>query len=168
MVHRHNNPFWTWLADDRLKLGLICDGFHLPPDLIRVAFAVKGAENIFMVSDASPDSGRPPGDYGDFVIEENGKCWVPEEDILSGNWFQADRCVEVLCSLGWTLADALRQQCIIPARIIGIDEPRIAPGELAEFVLSRWTGEKLILEQIVAAGEELLTTPAETTSVWDD
>ena len=32
-------------------------------------------------------------------------------------------------------------------------------GMLAEFVLARWNGEALQLEQVVAAGEEILDGP---------
>jgi len=158
-IHRHHNPFWTWLAEPRVRLGLIADGYHLPGDLIRAAVAAKGKENVYLVSDATGHSGMPPGDYGKFVIEENRRCHVKDSEMLSGNWFQADRGVEFMCELGWSLEDAWRQQSTIPARIIGLALPRIAAGEPAEFVLARWTGGSLRLEQVVSMGAELLDSP---------
>ncbi len=157
-VHRHHNPFWSWLADDRIYLGLIIDGHHLPGELIRAVFAAKGKEKIFPVSDASGHSGMPPGDYGNFVIEENGCCHLKGQELLAGAWHQADRCVERLCELGWSLEEAWRQQSIIPAEIIGIDLPEIKEGEPAEFVLTRWTENGLQLDQVLSMGDELLDT----------
>jgi len=157
-VHRHRNPFWSWLADDRFYLGLIIDGHHLPGDLIRAAFVAKGKEKIYPVSDASGYSGMPPGDYEDFVIEDNGYCHLKGQELLSGAWHQADRCVERLCELGWSLEDAWHQQSVIPARIIGIPLPEIKAGEPAEFVLARGNENGLELEQVVSMGDELLDT----------
>jgi N-acetylglucosamine-6-phosphate deacetylase len=158
-VHRHHNPFWTWLAERRLHLGLIADGHHLPGDVIRAAVAAKGAEKVYLVSDATAYSGMPAGDYGTFVIEENRRCHVKRSELLAGNWFQADRCVEFMCELGWSLEDAWRQQSTIPARIIGLTPPGIAAGQPAEFVVANWTGDGLRLEQVVSMGKELLDSP---------
>lgn len=166
IIHRHHNPLWAFLADDRLSVGLILDGFHLPEELIRVVFKAKGAERIYPVSDASSASGMPPGDYGRFVIEPNGCCHQKDEEGLAGNWFQADRCVERLCEMGWSLADAWRQQSEIPARLFKIPLPALAPGQDAEFVLSRFTPKGgLQIEQVVSMGRELLKSPVGTRTV---
>jgi N-acetylglucosamine-6-phosphate deacetylase len=166
LVHRHRNPFWTWLADERVKIGLIADGWHLPGDFLLAAIAAKGRDSVYLVSDASGHSGMPPGDYGQFSIEPGGRCRMNGTEFLAGAWFQADRCVERLCELGWPLADAWRQQSVIPARIFGLPLPTLAPGEPAEFVLSSWTPHGgLRLEQVVALGRELLVAPIDPRTV---
>ncbi len=144
MIHRHENPLWTWLAEPRLKLGLIADGQHLPGDLIMAVMAAKGRDKVFLVSDASGLSSLPPGDYGNVVIEPQGRCSLKEDmRLLAGNWFQADRCVERMCQLGWSLADAWRQQSLIPASIIHLELPQLAAGQEAEFVLARFENNEL-------------------------
>jgi N-acetylglucosamine-6-phosphate deacetylase len=160
MLPRHHNPFWTWLADERVKIGLIADGFHLPADFLRAAIAAKGRDKVYLVSDASGHSGMPPGDYGQFQIEPNGKCHLKGTELLAGAWFQADRCVERMCELGWSLADAWRQQSVIPAKIFDLPLPALAAGEPAEFVLASWQPQDgLRLNQVVALGRELLDAP---------
>ncbi|MDB6165356.1 MAG: N-acetylglucosamine-6-phosphate deacetylase [Lacunisphaera sp.] len=160
MLPRHQNPFWTWLADERVKIGLIADGFHLPADFLRAAIAAKGRDKVYLVSDASGHSGMPPGDYGQFHIEANGRCRLKGTELLAGAWYQADRCVEHMCELGWPLADAWRQQSVIPARIFGLTLPELTAGEPAEFVLASWQPQEgLRLEQVVALGRELLDAP---------
>lgn len=157
LVPRHDNPFWTWLALPEVKLGVIADGFHLPEDVLRTVFAVKGRDHVYPVSDASSHSGMPRGDYENFTIGADHVCRLKDSPLLAGAWFQADRNVERLCELGWTLAEAWRQQSVVPASIIGLDLPRLEAGQPAEFVLASWSADTgLSLSQVVVMGRELL------------
>src|SRR4030081_830235 len=45
------------LADARLTAGIIVDGIHVDPLVVRAAFAAKGRSNIALVSDAMPTVG---------------------------------------------------------------------------------------------------------------
>lgn len=158
MVHRHRNPFWTWLAEERIHIGLIGDGYHLPGDLLLAAIRAKGRDRAYLVSDSASVAGLPPGHYGDAVIEEGGFTHIPDnKELLAGAWHQIDRGVERLCELGWSLAEAWKQASIIPASVMGLALPRLSEGERAEFVLVRWTEEGLFLEQVVSEGREVLT-----------
>ncbi len=167
MMHRFKNPFWAFLDEPGLSLGVICDGFHLPPEVVRVALRCKGREACLPVSDASGHSGMLPGVYDGFggrrfVIEQNGFMHIAESEILSGSWFQADRCVEFLVnSVGMTFLDAWEQCSVIPARAIGIELPRLAPAQEASFVLARWDNG-LVLEQAVHLGKRFLEKPMRT------
>ena len=163
---RRSNPFWSWLADERVKIGMIADGYHLPSDLLLAAIAAKGRDKVYLVSDASGYSGMPPGDYGDLTIKENDVCRMKGSDLLSGAWCQADRCVEHMCELGWSLADAWRQQSVIPANILHIPLSELAAGKPAEFVLASWSSQNgLHLKQVVSFGRELLVEPIHPRSV---
>ncbi len=169
-IHRHRNPFWTFLAEPGLRLGLIGDGFHLPRDLVRTVLGVKGPESCFLVSDASGYSGCPPGKYrcmGDrrFEIEPNGYMHLSDSEILSGAWFQLDRSVEFLVAeLGLSLPAAWNLCSRVPAALAGIDLPVPAVGEEASFVLARWN-EGLVLEQCVHQGHPCLDHPCRTTNI---
>jgi N-acetylglucosamine-6-phosphate deacetylase len=41
-INRHRNPLWPQLSDDRMFISIICDGFHLLPEQIRVFLQGKG------------------------------------------------------------------------------------------------------------------------------
>ena len=158
-IHRHRNPFWTWLADDRIRVGLIPDGYHLPGDFLRTALKVKG-DGAYLVSDSASTAGLEPGVYGGSEIQEGGFTHMKgNQEQLAGAWHQLDRGVERLCELGWTLAAAWRQASVVPAAIIGLELPRIEAGALAEFVLAHWDGKVLELQQVVAAGKQILDRP---------
>ena len=158
-IHRHRNPFWTWLADDRIRVGLIPDGYHLPGDFLRTALKLKG-DGAYLVSDSASTAGLEPGVYGGSEIQEGGFTHMKgNQEQLAGAWHQLDRGVERLCELGWTLSAAWRQASVVPAAIIGLELPRIEAGALAEFVLARWDGKALELQQVVAAGAQILDRP---------
>ena len=46
------------LTDARLTAGIILDGLHVDPLLVRAAFAAKARNTIALVSDAMPTSAR--------------------------------------------------------------------------------------------------------------
>ena len=140
-IHRFNNPFWGFLDDDRLSLGLVGDGFHLMPEVVRTAIKCKGKDKCFMVSDANIYSGCAPGLYHrigglDCVIEPNGFIHVAGQEILAGAYFQQNRCVEFLTQKCGIAFETAWEMCsVIPARIAGIDLPMLQEGDEATFVV---------------------------------
>ena len=140
-IHRFANPFWGFLDDSRLNPGLVGDGFHLPPEVVRTVLLCKGAEHCFMVSDANIYSGCPPGLYHriggqDCVVEPNGYFHVAGEEILAGAWFQQDRCVDFLMEkCGLDFETAWKLCSVTPAALAGIDLPDLSEGAEATFVI---------------------------------
>ncbi len=63
LEHRSSSLIAALLTDDRLKVGLIVDGIHLAPEIVKIVYRCKGVENIFLVSDAMAALGLSPGDY---------------------------------------------------------------------------------------------------------
>lgn len=159
-IHRFHNPFWGFLDEERLRLGLVGDGFHLLPEIVRVALKVKGQQSCFMVSDANMHSGRPPGAYQriggvDCIIEPNGFIHLPDAQILAGAWFQNNRGVEFLVNqVGLCFEDAWRLCSTTPARIANIDLPDLRAGSEATFVQARFQDGKLTIEKTLLLGSE--------------
>ena len=71
MLHRHENPILSQLADDGLAASFIADGIHLPPDVLRTFIRAKGQMRTVLVTDAMSAAGAAPGRYtiGELVIE---------------------------------------------------------------------------------------------------
>ena len=64
------------LADDRLTAGIIADGIHIDPVLMRAAFAAK-RDRIALVTDAMPTVGAALDHFnfgGQTIILENGNA----------------------------------------------------------------------------------------------
>jgi len=61
--HREPGPVPLLSTDPRVGVELIADGFHLHPDVLRMAAAAAGAERTMLVTDAMAASGMPDGDF---------------------------------------------------------------------------------------------------------
>ncbi|MHC4874218.1 MAG: hypothetical protein ACYTFY_20395 [Planctomycetota bacterium] len=171
-IKRFDNPFWAFLHHKELRLGLICDGFHLPKELVSAAIQCKGRENCWIVSDASPYSGCDAGSYDGgslvpFVITED-RCihLASGREYLAGNWFQQDRCVEFLVqnlnydflevqNLNYDFLEAWEMCSTVPANMMGINIPEIKEGEEASFALAKYD-DGVVIDQSVHLGKEYL------------
>ncbi|MFX1356178.1 MAG: N-acetylglucosamine-6-phosphate deacetylase [Promethearchaeota archaeon] len=104
MIHRHDNPLWPILADQRVYGLFITDGFHLPDDLIKVSLRSKGSSRFIVTSDLVHIAGLNPGLYnfhGDAVIlEKNGLLHSQYSEYLAGSTKMMFECVNYLSFLG--------------------------------------------------------------------
>lgn len=114
------------LLDD-LDVEIICDGCHLPPELIRLAVKCKGYDKLMLVSDCGPLGGFPEGEYDmDFgpiqvhVFIEDGVCKPPARNCFLGSIATGDRLVRtVYKQAGVPLWAAVRMATKTPARHCG-------------------------------------------------
>ena len=103
LINRHKNMIWAGMACDELTAMIITDGHHLPGELIKCIFRVKGADRVIVTSDAAPIAGFPPGRYNNWgneaVLEPNGLYHNPEKGCLVGSSASMKDCVKFLRSL---------------------------------------------------------------------
>lgn len=115
------------LLDD-LDVEIICDGCHLPPELIRLAVKCKGYDKLMLVSDCGPLGGFPEGEYdADFgmmklkVLIEDGVCKPPARNCFLGSVACGDRLVRTVHKdAGIPLWAAVRMATKTPARHCGV------------------------------------------------
>jgi N-acetylglucosamine-6-phosphate deacetylase len=125
-IHRHNNPLWVQLADDRLSASLIFDGFHLPVNVMRVFLRAKGAGRCILVSDAASLAKMPPGVYetpigGKVQLHEDGRLSMLDSEYLAGSASSLKDCIEVAVRLaGCTLAQAIQMVSVNPGRLLNL------------------------------------------------
>jgi N-acetylglucosamine-6-phosphate deacetylase len=114
----------TALADARLTAGIIVDGIHVDPLVVRAAFAAKGRSNIALVSDAMPTVGAEQDHFelmGRQIQLRNGRL-VSENGTLAGAHLDLASAVKNAVTLaGISLDDALRAASFVPARFLGIE-----------------------------------------------
>ena len=129
----------AYLMDD-LFVEIICDGKHLPPELIRLIYKIKGADRIALVTDSLALAGtkQTHGFMQDteFIIED-GVCKLMDRSAFAGSIATADRLVRVAVKeAGISLPDAVRMMTLTPARIMGLtNKGRIAVGMDADLVV---------------------------------
>jgi N-acetylglucosamine-6-phosphate deacetylase len=132
-------PAGVTLIDPVLIAGLIVDGIHVDPMMVRLAWRALGPSQIMLVTDAISALGLPYGRYsvGDtaVVVDETGARTTA--DVLAGSVLRFDEAVRNLIEFtGCTLADASISASATPARLARRDDiGRIAIGCLADIVL---------------------------------
>ena len=127
MIDRRNNVFWEQLANDRLKAGLITDGFHLVPEQIETFYKAKSLNNIFLVSDVGPLGGQKPGIYKwgniDVQVYDDGHLGLPNTPYLAGAGHLLDTCIANFINVtGLCLKDTLRTVIDTPTEILGLEK----------------------------------------------
>lgn len=152
--HRSPGPIGAVLADPSVIAGVICDGIHVDPTAVEMAWRSLGTHRMSLVSDASPALGAPYGRFriGGFEIvhDETGVRTV--DGVLAGSALELDRAVRNLMAYtGCSLADALATVTTTPADLLGLaDRGRIRAGARADLTIVDPAGN---LQRTVVAGE---------------
>lgn len=159
MIHRHNNPLWPQLADDRLMASIIVDGFHLRPEEVQVFFKTKGVDRIVLTSDVTKLAGMPPGEYSydgrDVVLTPEGCIKFPAQNVLAGAASPISKGVgNIMQFTNCSLADAIHMASRNPARLYGLnDRGEIKPGKRADLILFTLDKSKLNIKKTIIAGK---------------
>ena len=141
LIHRHKNPIWPQLANDKLTVSIIADGQHLLPEEIKVFYKVKGPDNIILTSDIAYLAGMAPGKYtfleSEVILTEDGMLLNQEQNCLAGASFPLKKGVEnILNFTGCSLTNAINMASGNVARIYGLnDRGKLAPGKRADIIL---------------------------------
>jgi len=130
---------------DEMDVELIADGIHLPPPLLKLAYKIKGADKIALITDAMRAAGMPPGesilgniDTGLKVIVEDGVAKLPDRSSFAGSVATADRLVRTMIRMADVpLIDVIRMITSTPARIMGVGSKKgsLIPGTDADVVI---------------------------------
>jgi N-acetylglucosamine-6-phosphate deacetylase len=158
MIHRHNNPLWPQLAEDRLTAGLITDGFHLNKAEVQTFYKVKGDELTVLVSDAVDLAGLPLGEYNRWggVVELTADVVkFPAENVLAGAASPISKCVgNMMQFTGCSLESAINMATRNPARLIGLDDVgEIKVGKRADLILFSMEEDGIHIRQTLLNGD---------------
>ncbi len=128
------------ITDPGSWCGIIADGIHVHPAMLRLALARKPAGRIILVSDSMPPAGTKHASFmlqGRRILARNGRLET-EDGVLAGADLDLARAVRNAVSmLGVSLEEALRMASLYPARFLGLDHRlgRLQPGGRADLVL---------------------------------
>ena len=119
--------------------GLIVDGHHVHPAVLRSAIAAKPRGTMILVTDAMPPAAGGPAtfDLGGRPIRAEGGRLLGEDGTLAGADLDMARAVaNAVRLLGLKAEEALRMASLYPAQALGLtDRGRIAAGQRADLVL---------------------------------
>lgn len=143
----------AYLFDD-LTAELIADGRHVPPELIRLAFKLKGAEHIALVTDAisAAGSGETAGVLnGVPYIVEDGVAKLADRSAFAGSVATMDFLVRECVHAGIPLPDAVRAASETPARTLGLKKGKIEAGYDADLIIF---DENVCIKKVFIGGKE--------------
>ena len=131
------------LIEDRLVCEVIADDRHVPNNLFKMIYRIKGADNICLVSDSLSVAGMPLGDYfigsgqsAQTIRIEDGVAVLPSLNTYAGSITPISKMVQNLHKLGIATIDCLKMATLVPAKLIGMtDRGDIRPNMLADFNL---------------------------------
>ena len=111
---------------DRLHIGFIADGVHVPFMALTNYLQCSGCERAFVVTDAICGAGLGPGEYsiGDqrVVVDENLATWSADRSHLVGSAGTMPRSAE---NLSHALGLDERQ-----IHLLMVENPQVIAGEL--------------------------------------
>lgn len=147
MHHRDPGPVPTALAmaaNGQLVVELVADGTHLAPELVREVFAMVGADNVALVTDAMAAAGMPDGVYQlgtQRVSVADGVARLADGGSIAGGTAHLLDVVRCAVDGGVPLVDAVRSASLVPAEVIGHTETgrafgALRPGYRADVVLT--------------------------------
>ena len=155
--HRNPGVIPAGAENKNVRAEIICDGLHIHPASVRLAFSMFGGERMIIVSDSGRCAGQPDGTRfdigGQFATVIDGVAKLDDGTIAcsaSNMW----ACLHNVVSWGIKEEDAVRAASYNPACAIGADKlvGSIEEGKIADFVVCdpTYTGKRVFL-----AGKEI-------------
>lgn len=122
-----------------VRAELICDGFHIHPATLRIAFRAMGEDGTVIVSDSMKAAGCPDGDYdlgGQPVYVRDGKALLADGTIAASTSNVYKELKNVI-SFGIPEKQAVKSATINPAKAIRADKETgsIEEGKLADILV---------------------------------
>ena len=121
LTHRAPGVVGAVFEDSKVSAELICDGFHLSPAAVRIAFKILGADRCVAISDSLSSADFPDGEYtlgGQKVIVKDGHAHL-ENGTIAGSTANLFDEFKNLLSFGIDFKTALKACSENPARVIG-------------------------------------------------
>ena len=124
--HREPGLAGAALADERVTIGLIPDGLHVHPGVVRLVRRMVGPDRLAVVSDAIAALGMPPGRHslaGRMVDCDETSARLPD-GVLAGSVIGLEQGVANLARFcGCSLDEARLATTLVPARLLALEWP---------------------------------------------
>ncbi len=149
-----------YLYDD-LSVEIICDGCHLPAELLQTVYKFKGPKKTALITDAMRGAGSTSGqtilgsrEKGQVCFIEDGVAMLPTRDAFAGSIATTDRLLKNAVKLmNAPLTDAVRMLTRTPAEMVGLSgKGLLLPNFDADFTVF---DENFVVHETVADGETI-------------
>lgn len=122
LTHRAPGVVGAVFDSSDIKAELICDGIHISPAALRIAFCNLGEDNSIIISDSMSAAGCPNGEYelgGQKVFVRDGLATLENGTIAGSTTNMFDEFINVL-EFGIPLRQAVKSLAVNPAKQLGV------------------------------------------------
>ena len=136
--HREPGVTGHVLLEKNIYAEMIVDGFHIAPDMVKLAYQLKGPERIELITDAMRAKGMPEGESelgGQKVIVKNKQARLEAGNLAGSVLMYPDAFRNMIQFTGCSIEDAVQMSSVNQATEFGLNSKgRIAPGKDADLV----------------------------------
>lgn len=147
--------------DPRPFYGLICDGVHVHPNSIRMAY-YSHPTGAVLVTDTLSAAGLPSGIYqlggNEIEVIEDGAAYIKGSTTLAGSTITIVQCIINFQKFtNCPLVEAIEAATLHPARLLGIDNVKgtLNVGGDADLVFLDDSNGDIAVKRVFVAGEEV-------------
>lgn len=138
--HREIGLVGAGLLHTNVFAEMICDMLHSSPNMIKLAFKVKGVDHMILITDAMRAAGMPDGEYdlgGLPVMVAGGAARLKENAALAGSVLRMNVALKNIVEItGLPLSEAVRAGALNAAHSLGYRNiGRIETGFTADVAL---------------------------------
>lgn len=138
--HREPGTAGGALLLDELYVEIIADGFHIHPEMIRLAIRAKGLDRVILVTDSMRAKWLPAGKSelgGQEVFVKDGKATLASGSLAGSILKMKDAVKNVMTFAGLSLPEAVQLATENPAKHLGIFDRKgsLEEGKDADIVI---------------------------------
>ena len=139
--HRNPGVIPAAVENPNVQAEIICDGFHIHPASVRLAFTMF-RDRMILVSDSGRCAGMPEGSQfelgGQMAELKGGVARLVADGTIACSASNLWACLRNVLRWGIPEEEALRAASFNPAKALGLQEQigSIAEGKLADFIIT--------------------------------
>ena len=137
--HRDGGAVAAGLLSDSAFCEMICDGFHIAPHMVKLAYRLAG-ERLTLISDSMEATGCADGEYsiaGNPVTVKDGKARTHDGAIAGSTLSMWEAVLNLSAFAGVSMENAIYAATMAPALEIGLENEigAIAIGKRADLLV---------------------------------
>ncbi|MGH9754956.1 MAG: N-acetylglucosamine-6-phosphate deacetylase [Blastocatellia bacterium] len=139
--HRKPGLAAAVLNEPGIRAEMICDGVHVSPRMVALAWKAKGRDGMALITDATAAQGVGDGVFtlGDFQIQVRGPlCTLMDGVTIAGSVLTMNHAAaNAIAFTGMSLIDAAHTASLAPAEVCGVADRKgsIEAGKDADLAI---------------------------------
>lgn len=137
--HREIGVSGFGLLEENVKVEMIVDGFHIAPEMVKLAYKTKGADGIELITDSMRAKGAAEGKSelgGQNVVVKDKQARL-EDGTLAGSVLTfIDAFKNIIDYTGCSIEEAVKMSSVNQAKEFGLDKKGgLMPSKAADMLI---------------------------------